>query len=38
MPVLYSSNMSVGIALLKQLVEQVSATLMDLNRDCRTAP
>lgn len=31
MPVLYSSNMSVGIALLKQLVEQVSATLKDFD-------
>ncbi len=31
MPVLYSSNMSVGIALLKQLVEKVSATLSDFD-------
>ncbi len=31
MPVLYSSNMSAGIALLKQLVEQVSATLRDFD-------
>jgi len=31
MPLLYSSNMSVGIALLKQLVEQVSATLKDFD-------
>ena len=31
MPVLYSSNMSAGIALLKQLVEQVSATLKDFD-------
>ncbi|SFZ99042.1 4-hydroxy-tetrahydrodipicolinate reductase [hydrothermal vent metagenome] len=31
MPVLYSSNMSAGIALLKQLVEQVSATLTDFD-------
>jgi len=31
MPVLYSSNMSAGIALLKQLVEQVSATLEDFD-------
>ena len=31
MPVLYSSNMSAGIALLKQLVEQVSATLVDFD-------
>jgi len=31
MPVLYSSNMSVGIALLKQLVEKVSATLEDFD-------
>jgi len=31
MPVLYSSNMSVGIALLKQLVEQVSSTLRDFD-------
>ncbi len=31
MPVLYASNMSVGIALLKQLVEQVSATLKDFD-------
>ncbi|SHO81394.1 4-hydroxy-tetrahydrodipicolinate reductase [hydrothermal vent metagenome] len=31
MPVLYSSNMSVGIALLKQLVEQVSSKLKDFD-------
>ena len=31
MPVLYSSNMSAGIALLKQLVEKVSATLKDFD-------
>lgn len=31
MPVLYSSNMSAGIALLKQLVEQVAATLVDFD-------
>lgn len=31
MPVLYSSNMSAGIALLKQLVEKVSATLSDFD-------
>jgi len=31
MPVLYSSNMSAGIALLKQLVEQVAATLTDFD-------
>jgi len=31
MPVLYSSNISAGIALLKQLVEQVSATLKDFD-------
>jgi 4-hydroxy-tetrahydrodipicolinate reductase len=31
MPILYSSNMSAGIALLKQLVEQVSATLKDFD-------
>ena len=31
MPVLYSSNMSAGIALLKQLVEKVSATLRDFD-------
>ncbi len=31
MPVLYSSNMSAGIALLKQLVEQVSSTLEDFD-------
>ena len=31
MPVLYSSNMSAGIALLKQLVEQVAATLKDFD-------
>ena len=31
MPVLYSSNMSAGIAILKQLVEQVSATLKDFD-------
>jgi len=31
MPILYSSNMSVGIALLKQLVEKVSATLEDFD-------
>ena len=31
MAVLYSSNMSAGIALLKQLVEQVSATLKDFD-------
>lgn len=31
MPLLYSSNMSVGIALLKQLVEKVSATLGDFD-------
>ena len=31
MPLLYSSNMSVGIALLKQLVEKVSATLEDFD-------
>jgi len=31
MPILYSSNMSAGIALLKQLVEQVSATLIDFD-------
>ncbi len=31
MPVLYASNMSAGIALLKQLVEQVAATLGDFD-------
>jgi 4-hydroxy-tetrahydrodipicolinate reductase len=31
MPVLYSSNMSAGIALLKQLVKKVSATLADFD-------
>ena len=31
MPLLYSSNMSVGIALLKQLVEKVAATLKDFD-------
>ncbi len=31
MPLLYSSNMSVGVALLKQLVEKVSATLEDFD-------
>ncbi|WP_456393384.1 4-hydroxy-tetrahydrodipicolinate reductase [Nitratifractor sp.] len=31
MPVLYASNMSAGIALLKQLVEKVSATLRDFD-------
>jgi len=31
MPVLYSSNMSAGIALLKQLVEKVSSTLEDFD-------
>lgn len=31
MPVLYASNMSAGIALLKQLVEQVAATLKDFD-------
>jgi len=31
MPVLYASNMSAGIALLKQLVEQVSHTLKDFD-------
>lgn len=31
MPVLYASNMSAGIAILKQLVEQVSATLRDFD-------
>jgi 4-hydroxy-tetrahydrodipicolinate reductase len=31
MPLLYSSNMSAGIAILKQLVEQVSATLKDFD-------
>ncbi|KIM07157.1 MAG: dihydrodipicolinate reductase [Sulfurovum sp. PC08-66] len=31
MPLLYSSNMSVGIALLKQLVERVSHTLKDFD-------
>jgi 4-hydroxy-tetrahydrodipicolinate reductase len=31
MPVLYASNMSAGIALLKQLVEQVAATLEDFD-------
>ena len=31
MPVLYSSNMSAGIALLKQLVEQVASTLKDFD-------
>jgi len=31
MPVLYASNMSAGIALLKQLVEQVSRTLQDFD-------
>ncbi len=31
MPVLYASNMSAGIALLKQLVEQVAATLADFD-------
>ncbi len=31
MPVLYASNMSAGIALLKQLVEQVSSTLKDFD-------
>ncbi len=30
-PILYSSNMSVGIALLKQLVQKVSATLEDFD-------
>jgi len=31
MPVLYASNMSAGIALLKQLVQKVSATLRDFD-------
>jgi len=31
MPVLYASNMSAGIALLKQLVEKVAATLKDFD-------
>jgi len=31
MPVLYASNMSAGIALLKQLVEQVARTLKDFD-------
>ena len=31
MPILYASNMSAGIALLKQLVEKVSATLKDFD-------
>jgi len=31
MPVLYASNMSAGIALLKQLVQQVSSTLKDFD-------
>ncbi len=31
MPILYASNMSAGIALLKQLVEQVSKTLEDFD-------
>ncbi|MCF6245409.1 MAG: 4-hydroxy-tetrahydrodipicolinate reductase, partial [Sulfurovum sp.] len=31
MPLLYASNMSAGIALLKQLVEQVSKTLQDFD-------
>ena len=31
MPVLYATNMSAGIALLKKLVEQVSATLKDFD-------
>jgi len=31
MPILYSSNMSAGIALLKQLVEKVSSTLKDFD-------
>jgi len=31
MPVLYASNMSAGIALLKQLVEKVAATLRDFD-------
>ncbi len=31
MPVLYASNMSAGIALLKQLVEKVAATLADFD-------
>lgn len=31
MPVLYSSNMSAGIALLKQLVEKVASTLTDFD-------
>ena len=31
MPVLYASNMSAGIALLKQLVEQVASTLKDFD-------
>lgn len=31
MPILYASNMSAGIALLKQLVEQVSRTLQDFD-------
>jgi len=31
MPLLYSSNMSAGIALLKQLVEQVASTLKDFD-------
>jgi 4-hydroxy-tetrahydrodipicolinate reductase len=31
MPVLYATNMSAGIALLKKLVEQVSATLRDFD-------
>ncbi len=31
MPILYASNMSAGIALLKQLVEQVASTLKDFD-------
>jgi Dihydrodipicolinate reductase len=31
MPILYASNMSAGIAILKQLVEQVSRTLKDFD-------
>jgi 4-hydroxy-tetrahydrodipicolinate reductase len=31
MPLLYATNMSVGVALLKQLVERVSATLKDFD-------
>ncbi|MBD3794747.1 MAG: 4-hydroxy-tetrahydrodipicolinate reductase [Epsilonproteobacteria bacterium] len=31
MPVLYSSNMSLGVALLKQLVEQVASTLKEFD-------